>query len=168
MSIQNKLSSFKILKLYKQPYPAYVSIYILWVVQKWTQAHHLFFTFVVLWQHFTRAVSPMKTLIQVYPKVNALLISSFHPPQHFSCPSRPPAGAGKPGKGMWSIANLWGWRQRQRRESDEHSLAHMLPLAPDYSPSWDHSIDKVSSVLFLVISHLSTEQMFQGMRLEHY
>lgn len=44
MSVQNKLSSFKITRICKEPYPAYGCIYILWVGQKWTQAHHLFTT----------------------------------------------------------------------------------------------------------------------------
>lgn len=133
------------------------------------------FSHVFSWQHFSRAVSLTKTLIQVYPKVNALLRSTFHPPQHLSCTSRLPAAAGKPGKGLWSIASLWGWRQRQRRQSDEHSLAYMLPWHQallswlgEYVLHENHSFGKISSVLFLVISHLSTEQMLQGMKLEHY
>lgn len=44
MSVQNKLSSFKITRIHKQPYPAYGCICILWVGQKWTQAHRLFTT----------------------------------------------------------------------------------------------------------------------------
>lgn len=86
------------------------------------------------WQHFSRAVSPTKTLNQVCPKVNAILKSAFHPTLHPFCTSRPRAAAEKPGKGMWSIANLRGWRQRQRRQLNI-SLAYIATLGTKlYSP----------------------------------
>lgn len=137
MSSQNKLRSFKITEIHKQPYHAHGCIYNLWVAKKWAQAHNLF-SHVFSWQHFSSSVSPTETVNPICPKVNALLRSAFHSAQHLSCPSRCPAAAEKPGKGIWRIAKLWGWRQGQRRQSAEHSLAYMLPFGTKlYSPGWE-------------------------------
>lgn len=127
------------------------------------------------WQHFIRPVSPMDTLNQACSKVSAQLVLVSHPTQCMCCRSRPPSAAGKPDKGITRSKDL---SRHHVRWSAEKTASWAFPwciLYPWHHSliSWlgesallheDHSLNKASCVLFLLPSHLSMGQKFQGIR----